>query len=69
MGGIDLCFGRFELPGYPLKEPLENKTYFLGQDYSNPRIHDFEEVPNFERCLVDKTKEPRMPWRDIAIRL
>lgn len=69
MGGIDLCFGRYEYPRYPLCEPIESKTVFHGQDYSNPRIRDFEEVTNWEKCLVDKSAQPRMPWRDIAIRL
>lgn len=30
MGGIDLCFGRYEVNGYPLFEPEENKTFFFG---------------------------------------
>ena len=68
MGGIDLCFGRFEMEGYPLFEPVEGKTYFLGQDYSNPRIYDFEEVNKWRKCLIDKATQPRMPWRDIALR-
>ena len=54
MGGLDLCFGRYEYPGYPLKEPIDNKTYFKGQDYSNPRICDFTEVHKWDRCLIDK---------------
>lgn len=69
MGGIDLCFGRYEEPNYPLKEPVEGKTFWKGQDYSNPRIYDFEDVDKWENCLIDKKKDPRMPWRDIAIRM
>lgn len=69
MGGIDLCFGRYELPGYPLQEPHDDKTFFKGQDYSNPRIRDFENVHKWDTCLIDKESEPRMPWRDIAIRM
>jgi len=69
MGGIDLCYGRYELPNYPLKEPNQLRTYFKGQDYSNPRIKDFEDVHKWDMCLIDKNSEPRMPWRDIAIRL
>ena len=61
MGGIDLCFGRFEMPGYPLFEPSPEDTYFPGQDYSNPRIYDFENVENWEKCLIDKDTQPRMP--------
>lgn len=36
MGGIDLCFGRYETQNYPIKEPKEGLTYWRGQDYSNP---------------------------------
>ena len=68
LGGIDLCFGRYEFKGYPLHEPKQGSTYFIGQDYSNPRIMDFKDVSNWEKCLIDKTKQPRMPWRDIALR-
>ena len=54
LGGLDLCFGRYEYKGYPLKEPHENKTFFPGQDFSNPRICDFKEVHKWDRCLLDK---------------
>lgn len=67
MGGIDLCFGRYEYPRYPLCEPVEGRTFFRGQDYSNPRIYDFENVGDYERTLIDKKTQPRMPWRDIAV--
>lgn len=69
MGGIDLCFGRYEYPRYPLCEPVEGRTFFRGQDYSNPRIYDFENVGDHEKCLIDKKTQPRMPWRDIAASL
>jgi phospholipase D1/2 len=45
MGGLDLCFGRYDLDHYPLCEPYpEQGTYFPGQDYSNVRIKDFKNV-------------------------
>lgn len=69
MGGVDLCFGRYEYPGYPLFEPVPGKTYFKGQDFSNPRICDFENVGDYDKCLINKNTQPRMPWRDIAIQL
>jgi phospholipase D1/2 len=71
MGGLDLCYGRFDLPDYPLCEPLEDSTkiYFPGQDYSNVRIKDFVDVDMYYTTLIDKFNTPRMPWRDIAIRL
>ena len=33
MGGLDLCYGRYETLNYPLKEPNENSTIWLGKDY------------------------------------
>lgn len=69
MGGLDLCFGRFEFPGYKLFEPYPGKTIWPGQDYNNVRIHDFVDVDDHERCLINKDFQPRMPWRDIACKL
>ena len=72
MGGLDLCFGRFELDNYPLCEPHdpeEGLEYFPGQDYTNVRIKDFENVDQYNLCLIDKNSQPRMPWRDIAVKL
>lgn len=71
MGGLDLCYGRFDLDNYPLAEPDPDKkvVYFPGQDYSNVRKRDFVDVNDFNRTLISKDKDPRMPWRDIAIKL
>lgn len=69
MGGLDLCYGRYEAKGYPLSEPIKGKTVFKGQDFSNVRIKDFENVHKWDLCLIDKVNQPRMPWRDIALRL
>ena len=33
------------------------------------RLKDFEDIPNFDRTLIDKNSQPRMPWRDIAVQL
>lgn len=71
MGGLDLCYGRFDLDNYPLSDPGDDEQgiYFPGQDYSNVRIKDFENVDQHEMCLIDPNTQPRMPWRDIAIKL
>lgn len=71
MGGLDLCYGRYDLDDYPLCDPGddENGIYFPGQDYSNVRIKDFVNVDNYDHCLIDKKTQPRMPWRDVAIKL
>lgn len=71
MGGLDLCFGRWDTENYWLSDPgTEGRTcYFPGQDYSNVRIKDFSDVSNFSKTLISKENNPRMPWRDIAISL
>lgn len=71
MGGLDLCYGRYDLDDYPLFDPGDddNGIYFPGQDYSNVRIKDFVNVDNYNQCLIDKKSQPRMPWRDVAIKL
>ena len=71
MGGLDLCFGRWDLADNPITDPGNEKDgiYFPGQDYSNVRIKDFENVDQYETPLIDKNSQPRMPWRDIAIKM
>lgn len=67
MGGLDVCFGRYEYPSYHLFDPaFPNKTIYNGQDYYNQRIKDFSNLENFEECQVRENIDPRMPWRDIA---
>lgn len=75
VGGLDLCYGRFDNDAYRLREPAEGGkarspvTFFPGADYNNVRIADFDVGRNHEKCLVDKTTTPRMPWRDVQVRL
>jgi len=73
MGGLDLCYGRYDTDDYHLREPdnLESigSELFPGQDYNNVRIKDFERVDVEFNPLIDKMSQPRMPWRDIAVRL
>jgi phospholipase D1/2 len=72
LGGIDLCFGRDDIPEHPVTDyspAFPNGQYFLGQDYSNPRIKDFQKNDLHHVTVVDRTKLPRMPWHDLACRL
>lgn len=71
MGGLDLCFGRYDTDAYSLKDAGDgvNEIYFPGQDYNNVREKDFRNVNKHMLTLIDKNSTPRMPWRDIAIRL
>lgn len=74
LGGLDLCYGRFDNQAHKLKDiSSENNQNFDGMfpgiDYYNVRIVDFDNVKNFTQPTIDKTKDPRMPWHDIAIRI
>lgn len=68
LGGIDLCFGRYDSTEHHLKDyhPYDaNLTVWSGLDYSNPRIKDFRNVAQSRESLVDRKSVPRMPWHDI----
>ena len=43
--------------------------YFPGADYNNVRVKDFVAARFVDKCMVDTRKVPRMPWRDIQVRL
>ena len=61
-GGLDLCWGRYDLNNHPIYEPpnLEKKYYFPFIDYSNVRICDFTNVQNY---LVESVS------REISLRM
>ncbi|KAI9365193.1 hypothetical protein BD770DRAFT_378002 [Pilaira anomala] len=70
LGGIDLCFGRWDTHGHPLADFSGNdpeSELFPGQDYSDARVRDFEHVKNWDMRLIDKTVIPRMPWHDMSL--
>ena len=48
MGGLDLCYGRYETLNYPLKEPNENSTIWLGKDYQNEMLASTTDVKNYK---------------------
>ncbi|KAF7727103.1 Phospholipase D1 [Apophysomyces ossiformis] len=69
VGGLDLCFGRYDTPEHELMDHSSDDETFLevfpGQDYSNPRVKDFIKVSQYDIELIDKRCIPRMPWHDI----
>ncbi|CAK4078868.1 unnamed protein product [Aphanomyces euteiches] len=67
VGGLDLCFGRWDTASHALFEPMEKM--FPGKDYSNPRIKDFVQVNRPEEDLMDRNVNPRMPWHDCHCKL
>lgn len=68
IGGLDLCFGRYDTLNHELTDYDSNEVareVFPGQDYSNPRIRDFHKVSQYDVELIDKSTTARMPWHDI----
>ncbi|KAK3997401.1 hypothetical protein QBC44DRAFT_315974 [Cladorrhinum sp. PSN332] len=70
MGGLDLCFGRYDTNSHPLSDAHPGDIdgiIFPGQDYNNARIYDFEDVSKWENNKLDRTKSSRMGWSDVAL--
>ncbi|CEG39220.1 Phospholipase D, Pi-PXPH-PLD [Plasmopara halstedii] len=69
VGGLDLCFGRWDTHRHELFDEPENPTNFKGKDFSNPRVKDFVEVDRPDEDMIDRDEVPRMPWHDCHCRL
>jgi len=72
LGGLDLCYGRYDLNGHPLNDPAFDKgdgESFPGIDFSNPRVCDFSNVREYNNCSHNKMMNPRMPWHDIHMKV
>ncbi|CCK69258.1 phospholipase D KNAG_0C01450 [Huiozyma naganishii CBS 8797] len=67
MGGIDLCFGRYDTPDHVLRDDYEDirDQVFPGKDYSNARVCDFFELNKPFESMYDRNVLPRMPWHDV----
>lgn len=68
IGGLDLCFGRWDTHTHPLADvhPTHwSRTLFPGQDYNNARVLDFQQVDHFVNNAVSILETPRMPWHDV----
>ncbi|KAJ2978052.1 hypothetical protein NUW58_g7617 [Xylaria curta] len=83
LGGIDLCFGRWDNPQHPVNDDRptgmepnddvprdgEHCQVFPGKDYSNPRVLDFFKLDEPYAEMYDRSKVPRMPWHDIGMQV
>ncbi|OAA45680.1 Phospholipase D [Metarhizium rileyi] len=82
LGGIDLCFGRWDCPQHPIvddkptgfemtEQPkdAEHCQLFPGKDYSNPRVQDFFRLNEPYEEMYDRSKIPRMPWHDVSMQV
>jgi phospholipase D1/2 len=82
VGGIDLCFGRWDTPQHlvsddkptgfePSDEPkdADHCQLWPGKDYSNPRVQDFYALSEPYAEMYDRSKIPRMPWHDVSMQV
>lgn len=82
VGGIDLCFGRWDTPQHSVVDDkltgFESGEYpkdadhcqlWPGKDYSNPRVQDFYALDRPYEEMYDRAKVPRMPWHDIHMQV
>ncbi|BFZ63974.1 Phospholipase D1 [Saitoella coloradoensis] len=82
VGGLDLCFGRWDTPQHILTddkplgfdeaergESVDDPQIWPGKDYSNPRVQDFHDLDKPYEELYDRSQIPRMPWHDISMQL
>ncbi|KAL4927294.1 putative phospholipase PldA [Aspergillus undulatus] len=72
IGGIDLCFGRWDANQHPLVDvhPSHLRAeIFPGQEFNNNRIMDFQSVGEWQSNELSKAEYGRMPWHDVAMGL
>ncbi|KAM3506697.1 hypothetical protein MY10362_002225 [Beauveria mimosiformis] len=70
MGGLDLCFGRWDTNSHPIADAHPgdlDAIIFPGQDYNNARILDFANVDDWSQNKLDRTQNSRMGWSDVAL--
>jgi phospholipase D1/2 len=70
IGGLDLCFGRWDNHQHPLADVHpEGVTTEIwpGQDFNNNRVMDFQTVDDWKSNELSKAEYGRMPWHDVAM--
>ncbi|KAL8946216.1 MAG: hypothetical protein Q9222_007361 [Ikaeria aurantiellina] len=72
MGGLDLCYGRWDLNQHPIADCHPSNiadTVFPGQEYNNARVLDFQDVSHWQNNQLDRRVGSRMGWSDISVSL
>ncbi|KAG0029587.1 Phospholipase D1 [Podila clonocystis] len=71
LGGLDLCFGRWDTAEHTLIDLKEGELgpRWPGQDYSNPRIKDFCDLSKPDMDSIERAENPRMPWHDVGLQI
>ena len=70
MGGLDLCYGRWDTNQHSIADAHPgnlNAIIFPGQDFNNARIMDFENVSKWQDNKLDRKYSSRMGWSDVSI--
>lgn len=70
IGGLDLCFGRWDHHAHPLSDVHPAGVVgevWPGQDFNNNRVMDFENVDDWKNNELSKAEYGRMPWHDVAM--
>ncbi|ELR04078.1 hypothetical protein GMDG_06580 [Pseudogymnoascus destructans 20631-21] len=70
IGGLDLCFGRWDSHQHALADVHPNgvaEEIWPGQDFNNNRVMDFHNVDDWEQNQISKAEYGRMPWHDTAM--
>ena len=82
VGGIDLCFGRWDTPQHTVTDDkptgfenvdqpkdAEHCQLWPGKDYSNPRVQDFYALNKPFEEMYNRAEVARMPWHDISMQV
>ena len=70
IGGLDLCFGRWDAQHHPLADVHPEgvtEEIWPGQDFNNNRVMDFQKVEDWQQNELSKADYGRMPWHDVAM--
>jgi phospholipase D1/2 len=70
IGGLDLCFGRWDNHQHPLADVHPEgvaEEIWPGQDFNNNRVMDFQSVGDWKSNELSKAEYGRMPWHDVAM--
>ncbi|PRP75984.1 hypothetical protein PROFUN_01700 [Planoprotostelium fungivorum] len=65
VGGLDLCFGRYDTPEHLMTDNVHTHTTWPGKDYFNEARKGFTNVNEAFVDGLDRLRIPRMPWHDI----
>ena len=71
LGGLDICLGRFDNAAHRLidNDSDQGNQMFPGQDYCNPCLRDCVDLTRPMADLMDRSRDPRLPWHDVHCKL